>query len=147
MQVRNFFQQITAVFYRIDAFELILERFGARSINGLLIHAAGIVIADFLNFGGDFWIDMCIRGLFHNRVKRVVVLLRYLIETAPARILRRYFRSLDPTAIGVHEKIILRFHGRIHVLRIERPWVLVDLGWRVRAQARCAKETCDEERS
>jgi hypothetical protein len=75
VQVRNFFQQITAVFYRVDSFELILERLGARGINGLLIHAAGIVIADFLNFGGGFWIGMCIRSLFHNRVKRVVVLL------------------------------------------------------------------------
>jgi len=39
-------------------------------------------------------------------VQRVVVLLNQLVEAAPARVLGWDFRPLDPTAVGVKEKIV-----------------------------------------
>ena len=145
--MRDFFKQIIAIFYCVDPFELILDRLDARGIDRFLIHATGIIVADFLNIRSGLWIDMTTRGFFRDLVQGVIVMLDELIKTAPARIFRRYLRVFDPTAIGVHKKVVLRFDGRIHVFGIERRRVFLDLGCRLSMQAHCAKETGDNEQS
>src|SRR5438552_15115194 len=114
--MRDFFKQIIAILYCVDPFELILDRLDARGIDRFLIHATGIIVADFLNIRSGLWIDMTTRSFFRDLVQGIIVMLDELIKTAPARIFRRYLRVFDLTAISVHTKVVLRFDGSMRVL-------------------------------
>src|SRR5437763_9837051 len=45
VQMRDYLQQISAVFDRVDALELFFERFRSLGLDRFLVHAAGVVIA------------------------------------------------------------------------------------------------------
>ena len=143
MQVRDFFEQIVAIFDRINAFELVLQRFCAHCLDRFFVHSTRVVIANLLRFRRKSWIHMCIYGFFGNAVQRVIIPLDQLVETTPPRIFWWNLCPLDPTAVRIHEKIILRFDRRIHVLWVQRRRILLNLGWRLSAQAEQAKEKTD----
>ena len=135
VQVRDFLQDVFAILQRVDAFEFICERRHARCVHRFFVHPARIKIAHLLQirlrrflesrFGGDLRCDR--RGLLENLVQRVVIMLGQFVETSPARKLRWNRIPLYPAAIRVKVKIVLRFDGRIHVLRIERRRILFRL--------------------
>ncbi len=58
VQMRDFFEHIIAIFHRVDALELVVQRFGAHGFNRFLVHAAAVIITDLLKFRRGFWIDM-----------------------------------------------------------------------------------------
>ena len=133
VQTCDFFEQIIAIFDRVNVFELVLQGFCAHCLDRFLVHSTGVVIADLLHFRRESWIDMCIYGFFGNDVQRVIVPLDQLVETTPARIFRRNLCPFDPTAVRIHKKIILRFYRRIHVLWVQWRRILFDLAWRLSA--------------
>src|SRR6266571_4634964 len=147
VQVRDFVKQIITIFYCLDPFELILNRLDARGIDRFLIHATGIIVTDFLNIRSGLWIYMTTCRFFRDIVQGVIVMLDELIKTAPARIFRWYLRVFDPTPIGVHKKVLLRFDGRIHVLQIEGWRIFLELCRGFSAQAEYANEADKNERS
>ena len=131
--MRDRFEQIIAIFDRVNAFEFVLQRLCAHCLDRFLVHSTGVVIADLLHFRRKSWIDTCIYSFFGNGVQRVVVPLDQLVETTPPRIFRRNLCPFDPPAVRIHEKIILRFHRSVHVLRVQRRRILLDLGCRLSA--------------
>ena len=133
VQMRDRFEQIIAIFDRVNAFEFVLQRLCAHCLDRFLVHSTGVVIADLLHFRRESWIDMCIYGFFGNDVQRVIVPLDQLVETTPSRVFRRNLCPFDPTTISIHKKIILRFHRRIHVLGVQWRRILLDLRWRLSA--------------
>src|SRR5438552_17282662 len=144
--MRDFLEQISAVFNGVDALELFFERFGSHGLDCFLVHAAGVVIAHLLWFWRELWIDLRCRGLLRDRVQRVVVALDQFIERTPSGILRRDLGAVDPRTIGMGEYIIARLDRRIHVLRIDRRRTLLDLLLCCSAQAGCANEWDKDEK-
>jgi hypothetical protein len=114
------FQHVVAILDRIDALEFLVERLRFRGVDSFLLHPARVIIAYFLCFRREARIDTYALRFFRDVLQGVVVVLDQLVETAPARIFRRNLSPLDPAAIGVHEKIILRFRRCVPVSRIER---------------------------
>ncbi len=123
--MRDFFQHILSIFHRVDLAQLVLQRLGPHGVDRLLVHSTRVVIADLLQFWRGLWIGLGLCRFFRDRVQRIVVPFDQLIETAPARIFRRNFRALDPTAIGVEKEIVRRLHRRVHVRRINRLRILL----------------------
>jgi len=136
VQMRDFFEHIVAIFHRVDALDLVGQRHGAHGFDRFLIHAAAVIIADLLRFRRGFWIGMRLRRFLRNLVQCVVVLLDQFVEAAPARIFRWNFRAFDPAAVCVHKKIVLRLDRRIHVLRINRRRIFLDLRLRLTSSLR-----------
>ena len=120
VQMRDLLQHIMSIFHVVDLGQLVLQRLGLHCVDRLFIHPARVVITDLLHFRRDLWIGFGLGRFFRNHVQRVVVVLDQLIETAPARIFRRNFSALDPTAVRVKKEIVRRFYRLIHVARIDR---------------------------
>ena len=124
MQVRDLLQHVLLILHCINFLELVGQRLDSRGFDGLFVHSACVIVADFLCFRRQLRINRRLRRLLGDRVQRVVIALNQFVERAPSRILRRDLGALDPCAVGIFEEIVTGFHRRIDILRIKwrRTW-------------------------
>ena len=119
MQARDFLQQIVSVLDRIDHLEFIIQRLSAERINRFLVHSAREKVTDLLRLRCYPRIEMHILRFLSDVVERVVVTFNQLVKAAPTRVFGRNLGALYPTAVRIHEEVVLRFDGRVHVRWID----------------------------
>ena len=122
VQMRDFLQHILSIFDAVDLCQLVLQRFGPHRFNRFLVHPARVIIANFFRNGVTAF---RLRRFLRDRVERVVVVLDQNVKAAPARLVRRNLRALDPTAVRVKKEIVRRLDRYIHVRRINRLCVFI----------------------
>ena len=100
-----------------DALQLRQQRLGAKLLNGCLVHARRVVVADLLGHGIARGAGF--RRFFQNRSQLRAVFVLELAVRAPTRLVRRNRILLDPTAARVSVEIHARVNGSIHCGNIE----------------------------
>jgi len=117
VQARDFALQVVDALDRIDSFELGPQRLEALSLDRRLIHAARVVIADFL-------IDrprrgLALGGVLEDRMQHVAVVFHQYVGDAPARV-RGWYRVLSqPSAVRVPVEVGAGGDGRVEVRPVE----------------------------
>ena len=66
VEVRDFFEQFTAIFDGLDLFEFVLQWPDAHGFDRLLIHAASVVVAYLLRLRRESRIDLCVFRFFRD---------------------------------------------------------------------------------
>src|SRR5439155_18588541 len=112
-------QKRRAIADRLDAIQLILDRRHARRLDGWLVHAGSVEVADFLLRASARRGRRYSSVFFQDRVQRLAVALGQLLEAAKARVLRRQRMRLPPLADGEAIEVIAGVHRRVHAGEIE----------------------------
>src|SRR5712691_9883599 len=96
MEMCDFLEHIFSSLDAVDLSQLVLQRLRSHLLNRLLVHSAGVVVANFLQFRRNSTarpartrIGLCLGCLLGYFMERVVILFDQLIKTTPARIFRR----------------------------------------------------------
>ena len=117
MHARDGVNQAALVIHGSNSVEFRLERTESLGLNGFLVHAGAIVIANLLIASAPAWTPLgC---LFQNVVQNGLVPLIYFNETRPFRLVRRNFRLFHPVATRILIEIGARIHALINVVNAE----------------------------
>ena len=117
VQVRNLFGKLRLVLQVADAVELRLERRQPFGVDGLLVHAGEVIIADLLRHGVAMGIGL--GGLVENLAEDLAVALLQFGEAAPPGLVGRNGIGFDPSAAGVLVKVHARVRRFIQGLNVE----------------------------
>ena len=114
VQVRDFFGKLRLVLQIADAVKLRLERSDPLGVDGLFIHAGGVIIPDFLR-------DCVAIGrrpgrIFQNLVEDFAVALGQFLERAPSRLIGGDGVALHPAATGVLVEVHAGADGWVEIL-------------------------------
>src|SRR5579883_3429141 len=116
MQMPDDCREILRALHGANAIELRLDGSKTFAVDGFLMHAGGVVIADFLviriRAGGG-------RGAFENLVENLAIALGEFAEPAPCRLVRRDRVVFQPGSAGVLVEVVARIGGPVDGSQIE----------------------------
>src|SRR5437016_2343686 len=103
--MRDDLLQTGARLHRLDQFKIGTDRLNASLLNGFLVHACAVVVADELIGRGRLCLRGLSRSLFENAVQHLFVGLARLPTTAPAHHSGGDWVLLAPGTICVVEEV------------------------------------------
>ena len=118
MQVGDFRLQCLRIIYVLYSLQVRLQRLNARRLDGRLVHATRIKIANLLPVRARR-AALVRRSFVQDPAQHILVVFTKFIERAPRRISRGNRMALHPAAVGKLKEIIARRNRTIQIRQIE----------------------------